>query len=1117
MERRLTLDEALADVLRRLDEGESVDLERLRRRYPRHWEDLHQTLVLMSWLDPEPTETASVERVDRWEPLEMLGEGGAGLTWRARDTDGGPDVCLKILRPELAARRGSVSRFLREARLGLEVQHPNVVRAIGVGACTFRGRRTAYLALELVEGETLRERLRRPHPPDADEIRRIGLDLAQGLAAIHAADAIHLDLKPENVLLTAGGTARITDLGIAHADDVAGPRRGFAGTLRYAAPEQFASGLTYVDERADLFALGAVLFELVAQRPLRAAHTVDDLVLSAVTAQEHIDEGVLDSPFAPLIRALLHPDPAERPGSAKEVAHALRTTPAVTTDAPQRKVDALGGLAALRRTPLIGREDALAQFDALLAALGTGTGGVLLITGAAGVGKSRLVAELAQRAAEAGVQVRVGGPETRSTDQTGVRIVPDLFERTPQERARFLEERANATLLVFEVPADTPRDAVAGIVAFHPTRVIELGTLDAVAAQSLFLAVAGRSVAVEDDRTTWLDAAGGLPFAIVMAAEYAAATRGAGTSVTQVVSRPGVDVPRAVLTGVNDELERLTPADHERVHWASLVGEEGEVQVQLDAAAALFDLEPEATARELRRIAAIVSVLVPHADGVRFSHPMVRAAVAALMPLSVSRAAHRRLAEWLSPADGEAPTGEEAVRVAHHRLAAGDTAGISDVFFAACDHLLMSQGHRRLHRMTTRGLACDELADGPHAVRLRLFHAMASVLVGSTTEGVRVAEDALARTEGAEPARRLASLQTALNVLFGHADLARTTALADEALRLSAESDDARSRANALRYAVQTAQKAGDMERAARHLDELRDIAERTGDPVWRMMWLHLSAAGCAVRGEHESQLALLGELTDVATRVGHAHLADGARSATIVALMQLARCGPADTLAAEAIEEVRRAGHAGALVYLLRLRAYVRAWCGDVAMARRNFSVAVRYYEQVGQLGAEAESLAGLAETEARLGDPRHAFSTLRRAVRLARRDGRPSTLPHLFLAGARIALAAGRTGTAGRLARASAAAAELQRDPVTVHSAEIHAHLAAARVDDARTALTRPDLRLRGYDPVWLPHRLWLATDDPHDLERVRAAVTRFLDDTGPELRALAREASPEVRALV
>jgi tetratricopeptide (TPR) repeat protein/TolB-like protein len=210
--------------------------------------------------------------------VSLIARGGMGDVYRATDVRLRRDVALKVLAQTTTRDPQRVERFMQEARVTASLDHPHVIRVYDVGRFDDR----AYLVAELLEGETLRARIARGAMP-VDEVLRIGIEVTRGLAAAHDAGLVHRDLKPDNIFLTRSGGTKILDFGIAKLAHDDTKRDGFAtltgvvlGTAGYLAPEQIRGEA--VDPRADLFALGAVLFEmLTGTRAFARDHLVETL------------------------------------------------------------------------------------------------------------------------------------------------------------------------------------------------------------------------------------------------------------------------------------------------------------------------------------------------------------------------------------------------------------------------------------------------------------------------------------------------------------------------------------------------------------------------------------------------------------------------------------------------------------------------------------------------------------------------------------------------------------------------------------------------------------------------------------------------------------------------
>ncbi|HOX44408.1 MAG TPA: protein kinase [Myxococcota bacterium] len=275
--------------------------------------------------------SAAQEYVGAYQLLDKLGAGGMGMVYKARDMAHGTTVALKLLRPELAEHKRSRQRFLREARLGKRVRHPNVVRILDYGE---QGGKL-YLAMDFLEGHSLARWARSPRRPGPRALAEVGRALASALGAIHKLGVVHRDVKPENVMVVgeadpahdplSAANLRLMDFGLAVGEDVSRVTRAgsLLGTLMYMAPEQ-ARGQE-VDPRADLYSLGALLYELWTGRTPFAGN--EAVVLDAVLNHKPVDavelRPGLPAPLAELVRRLMEKEAARRPASAAELEQLL--------------------------------------------------------------------------------------------------------------------------------------------------------------------------------------------------------------------------------------------------------------------------------------------------------------------------------------------------------------------------------------------------------------------------------------------------------------------------------------------------------------------------------------------------------------------------------------------------------------------------------------------------------------------------------------------------------------------------------------------------------------------------------------------------------------------------
>ena len=220
----------------------------------------------------------------RFRLVRILGEGGMGTVWHAEDVVSGEARALKFVRRDKEDDPRAMARLVREARATQSIEHPNVARVLEVGELPAG---TPFLVMDLLRGETLRDRLDREERLSPESASRILADVADGVAAAHARGVVHRDLKPENVFLVAGAPLKVLDFGVAkdlrRGDDTASLTQTGAmlGTLHYMAPEQIYGDLD-VDERADTWALGVIAFECVTgKRPTEGIGTGQ--VIKAIT------------------------------------------------------------------------------------------------------------------------------------------------------------------------------------------------------------------------------------------------------------------------------------------------------------------------------------------------------------------------------------------------------------------------------------------------------------------------------------------------------------------------------------------------------------------------------------------------------------------------------------------------------------------------------------------------------------------------------------------------------------------------------------------------------------------------------------------------------------------
>ena len=253
----------------------------------------------------------------------VLGEGGMATVYLATDVKHHRHVAVKVMRPDLAATLGA-ERFLREVEIAAQLNHPNILPVHDSGNADG----VLYYVMPYVDGESLHDRIKRETQLPVDEALRIAREVAEALAYAHSRRIVHRDIKPANIMLSAGH-ALVADFGIARAVGGSGSaitQTGFAvGTPQYMSPEQ-ASGSAAVDGRSDIFALGCVLYEMLAGEPPFTGPTPQAIVTRSMTEAPRsltsTREGVSPAVDAVVIRSLTK-NPADRWQTAAEFARAL--------------------------------------------------------------------------------------------------------------------------------------------------------------------------------------------------------------------------------------------------------------------------------------------------------------------------------------------------------------------------------------------------------------------------------------------------------------------------------------------------------------------------------------------------------------------------------------------------------------------------------------------------------------------------------------------------------------------------------------------------------------------------------------------------------------------------
>ena len=314
-----------------------------------------------------------------------------GAVYEAIDTRDNSRLALKVLLPHAAEEQDGLLRFKREFRALARLHHPNVVRVYDAGL----ENDTAYIAMELLDGRNVRKHIKAmPEGPDrVTELRRCLSQIFTALAYIHGHRIVHRDLKPENLLVCRDGRLKLMDFGVARLLRSPSSSGTLLGTFAYMAPEQVKGA--EVDGRADLYAIGVLMYEmLVGEAPFPVEPPAAALHHHVNTEAPRVLDNAPDADpqLAELCQLLLQKDPQDRVQSADEAL--ARLAPGPRPAASDFDEEGTGHLFVPR---FVGRDGALEALHRLVERTIRGTGHVMLIEGASGLGKSRLIQELRSR------------------------------------------------------------------------------------------------------------------------------------------------------------------------------------------------------------------------------------------------------------------------------------------------------------------------------------------------------------------------------------------------------------------------------------------------------------------------------------------------------------------------------------------------------------------------------------------------------------------------------------------------------------------------------------------------------------------------------------------------
>jgi serine/threonine-protein kinase len=266
------------------------------------------------------------ERIGPYEVLEEIARGGMGVVVRARQQGLQRDVAVKLMRDGWLATEGDRRRFRVEAAAAASLQHPGIVTIHEVG----EHEGLTWFSMELIEGRSLRETLRDEGPMEPVAAAAMVARIADALDHAHSKGLLHRDLKPANVLLTADGRPKLTDFGIAQSLHAEGPEEtgsGLLGTPSYMAPEQAAGGDSRLSAAADVYGLGALLYECLAGRPPFSGGSVGQVLLAVLSEEPQPPRAVnprIPSALDAIVMRCLQKGPEDRYQSAAALSDDLR-------------------------------------------------------------------------------------------------------------------------------------------------------------------------------------------------------------------------------------------------------------------------------------------------------------------------------------------------------------------------------------------------------------------------------------------------------------------------------------------------------------------------------------------------------------------------------------------------------------------------------------------------------------------------------------------------------------------------------------------------------------------------------------------------------------------------
>ena len=343
------------------------------------------------------------DRISHYEILELLGEGGMGAVYKAKDAGQDKIVALKILTHQPLQIEETKRRFQREATAGMKLDHPNIVKIYEFGEDSGKH----FIAMEYVEGKTLRELLT-DGALESSKVIEIGIAASEALKEAHKAGVVHRDIKSDNIMLTNDGKVKVMDFGLAKVRDasILTIEGTILGTISYMSPQQ-AIGEA-IDNRSDIFSLGVVLYELLTDKmPFTGDYEM--AVIYSLMNEEPLSireiNNKVPAALEKIVFKALRKDPNKRYQDADELIEDLKKVKDIAKGEELFEEEETVLLDELFlkeergfQAKLAGREPHLEKLITILHQVAVGRGQLVFVTGEAGIGKTRLVLELEKQA-----------------------------------------------------------------------------------------------------------------------------------------------------------------------------------------------------------------------------------------------------------------------------------------------------------------------------------------------------------------------------------------------------------------------------------------------------------------------------------------------------------------------------------------------------------------------------------------------------------------------------------------------------------------------------------------------------------------------------------------------